>query len=182
MLRKLCAITIIVSVLSGCCPKVVLPPDTCIGKVESVDGLKETELFDKTLVGIAIGLPHEGKLCAGQEYVVTKPVVVYRVWDKSKVYSRSGTWWTFEKPQGPIEDWRSAYAVCREWGARDVVSRCQLKVGSKIVVGPGQSITCKEEIYPHSAANQVFIPNKLVNETDYVDQCEDHAWPYQDKR
>lgn len=178
MLRHLFVAATLLSVLTGCCTTVGRPrQDSCVGKPEPVEGLRETDAYDKALLGIAIGLPDKGKLCSGQEYVVTKPLVVYRVWDKSKNYSMYGNWWTFDTPQGPVESWRSTYEVCPEWGPRDIVSKCQLKVGTKIVIGPGQSMKCNDKSYPPQPVNQVFIPNQLVDGTNYVEQCEDRAWP-----
>jgi hypothetical protein len=175
MLQIFFVIPAILTLLAGCCAQTVLPPHDCVGKVVTIDGLKETR--DSTLLGIAIGHPEQGKLCTGQEFEVTKLLTIYRVWDKSRDYSQYGQWWTFEVPEGPEDSWRSTYAVCPEWGPRNIVSKCRLIVGTKIVIGPGQSMKCASTTYPLSSANQVFIPNKLVNDTDYVEKCEDHAWP-----
>jgi hypothetical protein len=68
--------------------------------------------------------------------------------------------------------------VCPEWGARDVVSKCRLKVGARVVVGPGQSMTCADGTFPPSPANQVYIGNALTSDLNLVENCEpDAPWP-----
>ena len=68
-----------------------------------------------------------------------QPISVYRVWTKAKSDTQLGRWWSFTPPKGPIDAYRRDNAICSEWSAFDVVSACMLKVGAKIVVGPGQS-------------------------------------------
>jgi hypothetical protein len=161
------------------------PPATCPGTVEVVSGLKEiTALDDKDadeLYKQAVYRPAKGGLCTAKVYEVVKPVTVYRVWNKAKPNTQLGRWWSFTRPSGPIDAYRSANAICPEWSDLDVVSECKLKVGARVVVGPGQSATCAKTAYPSSAVNQVFVPNDTrdpKNQKVFVEGCTAGAsWP-----
>jgi len=57
-------------------------------------------------------------------------------------------------------------------------SSCTIKVGGKIVLGPGQSAQCAGDILPPSAVNQVYIPNDSKNNVLFVEHCGDGSpWP-----
>ncbi|MEO7331492.1 MAG: hypothetical protein ABI193_23150, partial [Minicystis sp.] len=96
-------------------------------------------------------------------------------------YTKLGRWWSLSAPKGPIESYRTANAICPEWSDLDMVSECTLKVGAHVVVGPGQSATCKAESFPVSSTNQVFVPNETkdpANQKVFVEACTDGApWP-----
>lgn len=185
-------ICISLGVLSGCSRVTVNVHDSysCPGSVEQAEGLAKLPYTDDDLMRAAVRGPGEGGICRGEVFVVQKPVFAYRVWDKNNSRSRTGRWWTFEEPKGPLERWRAKYAVCPEWKTDTVtyvVSRCQIKKGTKIVVGPGQSIRCKDSAYEASPTNQVYIPNHLSTdadnlnepkEADYVENCDEGSeWP-----
>lgn len=151
----------------------------CPGKVEAGDGLREVE--DATLLQQALGAPGKGSLCTGKVFEATRPMTVYRVWNKSKPQTQLGRWWSFSAPRGPVDAYRAANAICAEWSDLDVVSECRLKAGARVVVGPGQSAACKSTSYPPSATNQVFIPNDTrdpANQKVFVEGCTPGAaWP-----
>jgi hypothetical protein len=151
----------------------------CAGHVEPIDGLSVTT--DPSLVNQASGGPGRGALCTGEAFVATKPVTVYRVWDKSKGYTQLGRWWSFDKPAGPRDAYRGANAICPEWSPLDVVSECRLKPGSHVVVGPGQSVQCQSTSYPASPTNQVYVPNDARDPESkalYVEGCTPGSpWP-----
>jgi hypothetical protein len=164
-------------------PAQTAPPpvvsSACPGKVEVADGLQEVS--DGTLLEQALGAPGKGSLCTGKVFQVVKPVTVYRVWNKAKAYTQLGRWWSFSTPRGPADDYRRANDICPEWSALDVVSECKLKVGARVVVGPGQSATCEKGALPASATNQVFVPNETkdpANQKVFVEGCTPGAaWP-----
>lgn len=161
-------------------PPAVTPPTACPGKIEvPAAGLKPTR--DSALYKQAVDEPNAGSLCTAQVFEVTQPITVYRVWNKAKAYTQLGRWWSFTKPVGPVEAYRKENAICKEWSDLDVVSECKLKVGAKIVVGPGQSAACKETTYPASATNQVFVPNDTkdpAKQVVWVEGCTaGAAWP-----
>lgn len=160
-------------------PPPTTPPTACPGTVETHDGLRESS--DEALLKQALGDPGKGSLCTGKVFEVTKPVTVYRVWNKAKAYTQLGRWWSFSTPKGPVSAYRAANAICPEWSDLDVVSECKLKPGVKIVVGPGQSATCEKGGFPASATNQVFVPNDTrdpANQKVLVDACTPGAaWP-----
>ncbi len=136
-------------------------------------------VYDPVLRMSAIGKAGAGKLCVGQVYEVTEPVTVYRVWTADKAYTQYGGWWSFANPEGPVDAYREANAICPEWSNLDVMSSCTVKVGARIVIGPGQSATCEGgAAYPQSAVNQVFIPNDTRVDKLFVEACTPGApWP-----
>jgi hypothetical protein len=150
----------------------------CVGSVEApAVGLKA--ISDPVLLESALGKPDKGQLCMGQVFIATAPVKVYRVWDQAKSYTLYGRWWSFSLPQGPTEQYRADNAICPSWSVLNQMSSCTLKVGSKIVVGPGQSADCGEGlVYPQSAVNQVYINNDSRNNVLWVEHCDaGRAWP-----
>ncbi len=140
-------------------------------------GLKA--ISDPELLQSALGQPDKGQLCMGQVFVATAAVKVYRVWDQSKSYTLYGRWWSFMRPEGPTEQYREANAICPNWSVLNQMSSCTLKVGSKIVVGPGQSADCGDGlVYPKSAVNQVYINNDSRNNVLWVENCDAGSnWP-----
>lgn len=159
----------------------VLPPEpqgpACTGTIEAHAGLAAVD--DPELLASAIAKDGEGKLCMGAVYEVTEPVTVYRVWTAAKPYTQIGGWWSFDAPQGPADAYRAANAICPEWSALDMVSRCTVKVGAHLVVGPGQSATCEGGVaYGQSPVNQVFIANDTRIDQVFVEDCTPgEAWP-----
>lgn len=161
----------------------------CIGVIDSHPEALDliTGSFDITDVNVLKNsvLPKDnGGLCMGSIFKVKKPIVVYRVWNSSDTSSLKGRWWTFDKPIGTLEDFRKDYGVCCQWGPKDTLSACTLKVGSKIVVGPGQSVDCthaenrggdgcNDTRYEISAKNQVYIHDPVNN----VENCNGVDWP-----
>jgi hypothetical protein len=58
------------------------------------------------------------------------------------------------------------------------MSQCKLRVGARVVLGPGQSASCDKELYPASAVNQLYIPNDSQKDILYIEQCSSGvAWP-----
>nr|WP_202819722.1 hypothetical protein [Thaumasiovibrio subtropicus] len=71
-----------------------------------------------------------------------------------------GSWWAWEKPAGSVSQYREDYEICYQWSPLDRLVVCDLKPGSKVVVGPGQSAQCSEYLtYPQSNKQQVYIEN-----------------------
>ena len=150
----------------------------CVGTIQApAAGLEATS--DPELLQSALGQPNKGQLCMGQVFVAAAPVKVYRVWDQAKSYTLYGRWWSFMLPKGPTDQYREANAICPGWSVLNQMSSCTLKVGSKIVVGPGQSADCGEGlVYPRSAVNQVYINNDSRNNVLWVENCDaGSAWP-----
>jgi hypothetical protein len=150
----------------------------CIGTVMTPPlGLVETD--DAELLKTAQGESGQGKLCVGKVFVAEQPVTVYRVWDRSRSYTAYGSWWSLSDPQGPRDSYQKEEDICPEWSALDRMSACSLKVGAKVVIGPGQSVNCNNDLsYPPSAVNQVYIPNDSRNNKVFVENCSAGAeWP-----
>jgi hypothetical protein len=153
-----------------------LDPEACVGQVPAtVQGL--AVVSNEGLIAAARGLNNKGGVCAAAVFNATEPLTVYRVYD-SKSGCPYGRWWSLSRPEGSREQYRSAYAICPEWGALDRLISCQLKPGSQIVLGTTQSMECKETAYPKSADIQVYIPNDSATKAIYIDNCvEEEAWP-----
>jgi hypothetical protein len=150
----------------------------CIGTIIAPPaGLVETD--DTELLKTAQGESGQGKLCAGKVFVAEKPVAVYRVWDSAHSYTSYGSWWSLSDPQGPKDNYRKEEDICPEWSALDRMSACFLKIGAKVVIGPGQSVNCNNSLsYPPSAVNQVYIPNDSRNNKVFVENCSAGVdWP-----
>lgn len=163
-------------VAPGPAASVASPSGNCQGDVQSVAGLKEVS--DPELLQKAVGKPGEGKLCKAKVFESTEPVTVFRVWNKAVPWTQQGRWWSFERPPGPADAYRRDNAICPEWSALDTISQCRVKVGAHIVVGPGQSATCKETSFEASPINQVFIPNDGKSGVLFVEGCTPgDPWP-----
>jgi hypothetical protein len=152
----------------------------CVGAVASPPaGLAAVD--DAALLPKALDATGKGKLCTGKVFKATARVAVYRVWNKEKGYTQLGGWWSFAPPAGPVDGYRKDNAICPEWSQLNVVSKCFIKVGSEVVVGPGQSADCEHDVkYPKSATNQVYIANDTRVEPPVVlvEDCTEGApWP-----
>ena len=149
----------------------------CIGKVVTPPaGL--VEVLDEALLQQVLKPSGEGELCAGKVFKAEQAVTVYRVWDSTKAYTLYGGWWSLNQPQGPKNKYRKENDICPEWSELNQMSQCQLTVGAKVVIGPGQSADCEEIYHKKSPVNQVYIPNDSRNNVLYVESCSDGvAWP-----
>lgn len=149
----------------------------CVGQVDAPpEGL--VKISDSELLQSAIGESGAGKLCQGQVFSASLPVIVYRVWNSNKTYTRYGRWWSFQPPLPPKSEYRKNNGVCPSWSPLDRLIVCRIKVDTKIVVGPGQSAKCANFTYPKSATNQVFIPNDTQNNILLVENCSaGENWP-----
>lgn len=153
----------------------------CVGQIQPPYGL--TVISDPALLAKTVQPPGKGGLCMGEVYQVTQPLTVYRVWDSSKPWSQFGKWWSFAPPAGPRDAYRVQNEICPTWSKLDQVTQCRLKVGSEIVIGPGQSAQCDPPdtgiSYPPSAEIQVFVPNDNSDPSkEFVSNCvAATAWP-----
>lgn len=183
-------LTVAVLAVGGCAaiappqPAAATPPSAqtqCVGKLEPPYGL--TVISDPALLAKTIQPPGKGGLCMGEVFQVTQPLTVYRVWDSSKPWGQYGTWWSFNPPAGPRDAYRVKNEICPTWSKLDQVTQCRLKVGSEIVIGPGQSAQCDSADnnigYPPSAEIQVYVPNDNSDPSkEFVSDCvAATAWP-----
>lgn len=149
----------------------------CVGRIENPP-VGFVAVNDEVLLQSARGASGLGKLCEGKVFRATQPVTVYRVWNSDKSYTIYGSWWSFVLPEGPKQKYREDNGICPSWSALDRMSSCSIKVGAKIVVGPGQSAQCEQMTYPKSPVNQVFIPNDSRNNVIHVENCTSGVeWP-----
>jgi hypothetical protein len=153
----------------------------CAGRIEPREGLKEVE--DQERLKSARGLPGQGKLCEAKVFEVVKPLTVYRAWDGSRKDTEFGPWWAADAPAASRREYRSAYVVCPSWSPLTMVSKCRLKVGSRVIVGTGQSAFCKKEGFemPASGVNQILARDEQWRSEDFVEGCSSEpAWPGKD--
>ncbi len=142
----------------------------CVGGVEKVpEGLKLVD--DAALLNEALGKTGEGKLCAGRVYEATAQVAVYRVWNQAKSYTEFGKWWSLSMPSGTVASYREENAICPEWSELNQLTRCTVKLGSRVVIGPGQSASCMAMVYEKSPVNQVYMANDTRVGKLYVEGC-----------
>jgi hypothetical protein len=159
--------------------RIELGPDqiACVGIApDTIGGF--TRIKDDALMAKALGESGKGGVCSAQVFLATSPGVVYRVYDGEKGASNYGKWWAFERPTGPREAYRAEYGICEEWSGLDRLIACEVKVGSEVVVGTTQSVSCKTTSYPKTDHIQVFIPNDRASEYLAVENCtEIGQWP-----
>ncbi|WP_215779994.1 hypothetical protein [Paludibacterium sp. B53371] len=185
MLRRFTPVIVVfATALLSACSSTMAPvagtDNVCVGEVQPMPpGV--VEVADPALLARALGAPLQGKLCQGKvgQLQAGQTLTVYRVWDSSKPYTALGGWWSLQRPQGPRDAYRLANDICPSWSALDHLSRCTLKPGARMVLGPGQSAQCGEtQIYPPSAVNQVYLPNDAQHQQVVVEHCEDlGSWP-----
>ena len=135
---------------------------------------------DEPAPGWSIGEPGKGSLCAGQVFVAQGPVTVYRIfsasWKDSKLAGPRGAFWTLDKPTGTAATYRTVHEICKEWNDLDMLNECKIEVGARVVLGPGQSVTCdkSDTSYPRSATNQIVLVKKADGSVPVVD-CKESA-------
>lgn len=174
------AVSLLFALSLGCAsaprPVPLAPAVACPGEVSTPAGMRPAEA--PPLRARAVRPPGQGGLCAGTVFEVVAPVRVYRVWSRSNPASRTGRWWTLTAPEGPRDRYREVYAICPEWSELDAVVSCSLRVGVRVVVGPGQSANCAGGgSYPVSAAAQVFVPTEGEAADILADCSEPRPWP-----
>lgn len=134
------------------CPSPADLPATLLGQFEPA--------VDDALLAKALGPADKGGLCTGRVYQAKADtnVMLFRAWNSTNPNSKLGKWWAFGKPEGKTADYRKDYVICYEWTPLDMLAQCRVKAGTKIVVGPGQSMQCSQYLtYPASARQQVYI-------------------------
>lgn len=144
----------------------------CVGSVGAApDGARV--VTDAELLARAVGAPEAGKLCAGAVYEAVRPIALYRVWQRDRAYTERGRWWSLERPMISREQYQRDNAICPEWSALDVLSRCELRAGARFVVGTGQSVRCRDQsVLPASATRQVYVENDGQRGVFFVERCE----------
>ena len=156
-----------------------LDGEACVGSPEQMPaGLTPVE--DAPLLQEALGKTGEGKLCTGRVFAASQAgsVTVYRVWNRAKSYTEFGKWWSLGAPMGTVDSYRQENAICPEWSDLNQLTRCTLKAGAHVVIGPGQSAACMSLTYEKSATNQVYMANDTRVGMLYVEGCTQLGmWP-----
>lgn len=140
---------------------------------------------DPALLANAIRKPGEGGLCQGQVYQVKagETITVYRIWNSRNNYSKTGRWWVPTQPLGNERSYRDDFGICYTWSPLDKLLKCQLKAGTKVVVGSGQSVSCppannhpKTYVIPASAQKQLYIENAKEAVVNCVEFDNEFSW------
>lgn len=150
---------------------VTMASEPCIGTTDLPSSLRDSFVpaVDVELLNSALGEPGKGGLCQGQVYISTgiKKVTLYRAWNSTNPGSIYGNWWAFSRPSGKVAEYREDFEICYQWSPLDKLVTCELKAGTKVVVGNGQSAYCSEYLtYSVSASQQVYIndaSNSVMN-------------------
>ena len=139
-----------------------VPAQACVGTTTLPSSLRDSFVpaVDAELLDASLGEPGKGGLCQGQVYISTgiKNVTLYRAWNSTNPGSTYGKWWAFNRPSGKVAQYREDFEICYQWSPLDKLVTCELKAGTKVVVGNGQSAYCSEYLtYGVSARQQVYI-------------------------
>jgi hypothetical protein len=121
----------------------------------------------------------KGGVCAGKVFGASAPVVLYRVFDSSKPYTKFGNWWSLKPPGNSKAEYRAANAICPEWSNLDRLVSCEVRPGTQVVLGTTQSAQCADgAVYAKTSEIQVFVPNDGRVGIIHVGNCAAEAsWP-----
>lgn len=135
-----------------------------------VDGLEPA--VNSGLSGIWPGRPEGGGLCEPAVYVATKPVTVYRLSQCTKDRSAHYfNWWSLENPSGSAQAYRAANVMCDVYPVA-LKTICPLKIGTQIVVGYGQSLTCENgDKLGQSKTVQIFVAGSPAEIKEKMGVC-----------
>ncbi|MES2938803.1 MAG: hypothetical protein V4864_14040 [Pseudomonadota bacterium] len=150
----------------------------CVGSVAtSVEGLSEAS--NASLLVKAQMPTGKGGVCSAKVFSATAPVVLYRVFDASKPYTKFGGWWSLKRPGNSKPEYRAANAICPEWSNLDRLVSCEVRPGTQIVLGTTQSAECADgSTYSKTAETQVFVANDSRAGIIHVGACGEEAnWP-----
>ena len=106
---------------------------------------------------------------------IVEPVQVWRLWSGPEVRNakgytnRLGPWWSWAEPSGPVDRYRSDYAICLSWNDLTWRAACTLRAGAVVAIGPGQSVSpaqcretvpaeCQEAAKPQSGPGRSGLP------------------------
>ncbi|MEC7547704.1 MAG: hypothetical protein VX474_02990 [Pseudomonadota bacterium] len=150
---------------------VPMAAEACLGTTDLPTSMKDSFVpaVDAGLLAQAMGEPGKGGLCQGQVYISTgiKQVILHRAWNSTNPASQYGKWWAFSRPDGKVAQYREDYEICYQWSPLDKLVTCEIKAGTKVVVGNGQSAQCSQYLsYGVSASQQVFITDAANSVTN----------------
>lgn len=150
----------------------------CIGSVKSpIEGLADSD--NPSLLLKARMSSGKGGMCSAKVVAVTTPVVLYRVFDASRPYTKFGSWWSLTRPGDSRSEYRAANAICPEWSNLDRVVSCEVRPGTQIVLGTTQSADCADgSTFAKTAETQVFVANDGRAGIIHVGACSaETSWP-----
>lgn len=135
----------------------------------------------------AVASPGNGGISRAVVLRIVEPVQVWRMWSGPEVVydgrvNRDGKWWSWVPPSGPVDRYRSDYAICLSWNDLTWRRACTLRAGAVVAIGPGQSVkpeicaqatppACKDAPKAQTGTGQAgpaATPNKPVNAERYA--------------
>lgn len=186
-MTKLRSIAALLPLLLAACANFTSSPNSaergidgvmCVGSINSsTPGIFES--INPVLLSTAQMPTDKGGVCAAKVFAATAPVVLYRVFDSSKPYTKYGGWWSLKHPGSSKAQYRVANAICPEWSNLDRLVSCEIRPGTQVVLGTTQSAQCADgSVYPKTSETQVFVPNDGRVGIIHVGNCADEAsWP-----
>lgn len=156
------ALCLAATILAGCAANhhetgSVHAPEVCPA---SFDGSRFEIVTDSSLTKGSVGLPEAGGVRCATVLALKagQTATVHRVYGSgARPYRR---WWTFSLPGTDSSAYRKQYGICPAWNSLDSLVTCELAPGTRIALGPGQSVRCgTDPTYPASDSLQVFLAN-----------------------
>lgn len=142
-----------------------LPPEPCKAlsrAPEGFDPIDAPELISQAKKG-----PGKGGVCDARAFRVNGTPTIYRAYNGTNPSSKLGEWWALEEPSGPVSAYRRDYQICYQWSPLDRLVKCTLRVGTKVVLGTGQSAACSEYLsYSTSASVQLYLADAKADAVD----------------
>lgn len=143
----------------------VFLPAEMMGKVEILDSCNQS--CSRDILSHAIMKQGDGGISSGVLLKLKEEIVVYRLWDGADKgmneyggSNRIGSWWSADRPSGSANNYRTLNAICTKWNELRWVTKCKLKPGTLLAVGPTQSATCSDqESYPANNTLQLYVDN-----------------------
>lgn len=147
--------------------------------------------YARAAVEYAVKPAGQGGVSAALVVKITQDIPVYRMWNgpgdvnAQGNTNRLGGWWSYDAPHGPVDGYRVAYEICRDWNKLKWVATCTLKAGAVVAIGPGQSVsaqTCGDptgaEQYPANSVDWQTFVNKPWARTSEL-SCPPESADYQ---
>lgn len=142
------ALVAAVTVLAGCGTLPLPPSDGLPAALRGRAVVLQPDDPDhgRAMAASAVASPGNGGISRAVVLRIVEPVTVWRLWSGPEVRNaegrtnRLGRWWSWVPPSGPVDRYRSDYAICLSWNDLTWRAACRLRPGAVVAIGPGQSV------------------------------------------